>query len=142
MGVKTCVRPVQNQVSSLHPMYVTHTTMPSALTPLGGPVKIKALWTCGRENKRKSSEQHLITSGIKVELSSRGSLKQPATRRIALRTDSWAAGKSKLAGRRNRLPLSGVHCQRTVSTPRPLTYHGSAKTTFDPEMMMSLFCSS
>lgn len=101
-------------VTSSHVCHSFHHTVSS------DPAKIKAMRTCGRENKRKSSEQHLITSGIKVDLSSRGSFKQPATRCIALHTDGWAAGKSKLAGRRTVSAL----CQHLrllpiTAQPRP-----------------------
>lgn len=50
---------IQSKIRCRH--FIPRVIMPSAVTPLRGPVKIKALWTRGRENKRKSSEQHLIT---------------------------------------------------------------------------------
>lgn len=130
----TCTAcPVQTQVSSLYPRMRHSYHHAVSGDPAGGPTKIKASWTCGREKQEEplpATSDHM--SGIKVEWSSRGSFPQSCDTPDRFTAELW--------GNQSRLDtLSEVHRQHTVSTHRSRTYHGSAKTTFDPETVMSLF---
>lgn len=113
-------RRVQTKPRCRHfiPVCVTHTIMPSAVTPPGALPKIKASWTCGREKQEEilpATSDHM--SGIKVEWSSRGIFSSVCdTPDRFTHTDGRALGKSKPAGRRNLLLLSTPSARFTVGT--------------------------